>query len=280
MLEEARQNFLALWTRPSPARNITLSQFDLVKVLGRGTYGKVFYASYKPTGGVVALKVQSKRSVIKKDCVTSVIAEKHILACIKFEFIVQLLFHFKDNVNLYLALEFLSGGDFFHFLKSRERLTEDDARFYASNVILALEFLHSVDILFRDLKPENILIDSTGYLKLADFGLAKRCSGKTYSLCGTPEYLAPEIVSLRPYGKSIDIWAFGIFIYEMLFAKTPFTASDYRQMCHKICKDVVNLDVIALTLSGKSLIEALLAKRPSRRIGVKKGITGDHLSLR
>ena len=274
MLEEARQNFLALWTDPPQAQLITLSQFDLIKVLGRGSYGKVFYAKYKPNGSAVALKVQSKRSIIKRDCVMSVITEKHIQACIKFEFIVQLLFHFKDNVNLYLALEFLSGGDFFHFLRSREKLTEDDARFYASNVVLALEFLHSVDILYRDLKPENILIDSSGYLKVADFGLAKRCVGKTYSLCGTPEYLAPEIVSLRPYSKSIDIWAFGIFIYEMIFAKTPFVANEYRLMCHKICKDAANFDAVPLSLSLKDLIETLLAKKPSKRLGVQRGISG------
>lgn len=281
LLEPVRLDFLSRWDRPSPAQPISVAHFDIVRCLGKGSYGRVYFARHKTSGAEVALKVQSKRSVIKKDSVSNVLAEKHIQACmIRFDFVVHLLYHFKDSANLYLALEYLHGGDFFHLLKTRDKLDEEESRFYAANVILAVEFLHSVDILYRDLKPENILIDAAGYLKVSDFGFAKKCSGKTYSLCGTPEYLAPEIVSMRPYGKSVDVWAFGVLIFEMLCGRTPFVAVEYRDICNKICKEKVNFGDVRISELGKDLINKLLAKKPSKRLGVfGPGTSGMQRSL-
>ncbi|OQR75630.1 AGC/PKA protein kinase-like [Tropilaelaps mercedesae] len=280
LFESVRLDFLARWERPSPAQQIKVGHFDIVRCLGKGSYGRVYFARHKSSGAEVALKVQSKRSVIKKDSVANVLAEKHIQACmVRFDFVVHLLYHFKDSANLYLALEFLHGGDFFHLLKTRDKLDEDESRFYAANVILAVEFLHSVDILYRDLKPENILIDAAGYLKVSDFGFAKKCAGKTYSLCGTPEYLAPEIVSMRPYGKSVDVWAYGVLIFEMLCGRTPFAAPEYRDICNKICKEKVDFGDVKITDLCKDVVIKLLAKKPSKRLGVSgRGTSGirDH----
>ncbi|TPP58039.1 cAMP-dependent protein kinase catalytic subunit [Fasciola gigantica] len=182
--------------------NATLDEFDRVKTLGTGSFGRVMLVRHKKNQKYYAMKILEKQKVVKLKQVEHTLNEKNILQAINFPFLVSLEFSFKDNTNLYMVLDFVAGGEMFSYLRRVQKFSEEDARFYASQVVLAFEYLHFFDLVYRDLKPENLLIDGNGYLKVTDFGFAKRIKGRTWTLCGTPEYLAPEIIlskMIAPY---------------------------------------------------------------------------------
>lgn len=164
--------------------------------------------------------------------------EKQVLFACRFPFMLGLVFSRKDNDFLYLGLPFINGGELFTYHRKVKKISEDHAKFYCSQLFLGLDYLHNVDLLYRDLKPENVLITRKGYIKIADFGFTKRVEGRTMTLCGTPEYLAPEIIQSKPYASSVDWWAFGILVYELVAGYSPF--SQYNQdpmlMYSKICE--------------------------------------------
>ncbi|CAF4231818.1 unnamed protein product [Rotaria socialis] len=164
-----------------------------------------------------------------------VVNEKRILQALNFPFIIRFYFSFKDNANLYIGLELIEGGELFRHLRDSERFEEKKAKFYASQIVLALEYLHLLGIVYRDLKPENLLIDRYGYIKMCDFGFAKKIDrGKAYTLCGTPEFLAPEIILGRGYNMGVDYWALGVLIFEMNAGYSPFWDADQQKIYHKI----------------------------------------------
>lgn len=181
-----------------------------------------------------ALKILEKRNVIKTKQVEHTLNEKKILNTTSFPFLTSLVYSFKDNANLYIVLEFIAGGEMFTHLVKLKRFSENLARFYCAQVVLAVEYLHSLDILHRDLKPENTLIAQDGYIKISDFGFAKQVPKRTFTLCGTPEYLAPEIIQSKSYGKPVDWWAVGILTYEMTTGNPPFQSDQPVKIYEKI----------------------------------------------
>lgn len=191
-----------------------------------GSFGRVRLAKNKKTGEFYAMKILKKFEIIKTKQVDHVISENSILVEIDHPFLVGLKGFTQDARYLYFLMDYIPGGELFTYLRTEGQLDAEQARFYAAQVTIMFEYMHSKNIIYRDLKPENILIDEEGYLKLTDFGFAKFCEGKTYTLCGTPEYLAPEVLLNKGHSKPVDWWTLGILTYEMIAGIDPFNADD------------------------------------------------------
>lgn len=197
-------------------KNVKLDDFELDRTIGTGSFGRVIIVYLKKDRSQrYAMKMLKKENIVKMKQVEHTLNEKKILSSIDFPFIVKLAYSFKDTTNLYMILEYVTGGEMFTHLRKTGRYSEENACFYASQIVLTFEYLHYLNIIYRDLKPENVLYDSSGYIKITDFGFAKIIKDRTWTLCGTPEYLAPEIILSRGYNKAVDWWALGVIIYEM-----------------------------------------------------------------
>lgn len=239
-LSKAKEAFDKKWSENKPGSG-SLAEFQLVKTIGKGKYGRVMLARCMKRKTVYALKILRKTEIVRLQQVRHVMLEKRVLQSIDHPFLVPYIKHFKNNGHLFFVMEFVAGGDLFTLLKRLVRLNDYECRFWISQVILAFEYLHYVGIIFRDLKPENLLIDPYGYLKLTDFGFAKRIDNdKTSSICGTPEYFAPELIRHEPYSYSVDWWTLGILMYELLRGFTPFKAADYFKMSQKIVQGKID----------------------------------------
>ncbi|KAF9072960.1 kinase-like domain-containing protein [Rhodocollybia butyracea] len=207
---------------------VKLTDFEVRGTLGTGTFGRVLlvrhrYSSSDPRSlSHFALKVLPKAEIVRLRQVEHVNAERYILSRVHHPFIVELFATFQDSLNVYMLMSYVPGGELFTHLRRAQRFTPDVTRFYLATIILALKYLHSYNIIYRDLKPENLLLDSRGYLLLTDFGFAKIVDDRTWTLCGTPEYLAPEIIQSDGHGKAADWWACGVLCYEMLVGYPPF----------------------------------------------------------
>ncbi|CAH8623570.1 unnamed protein product [Schistosoma rodhaini] len=270
-LEKESRIFEQKWSHPTQS-NATLNQFDRIKTLGTGSFGRVMLVKDKKTQMYYAMKILEKQKVVKLKQVEHTLNEKKILQAINFPFLVSMDFSFKDNSNLYMVLEFVSGGEMFSYLRRVGKFSEEDSRFYASQVVLAFEYLHSFDLIYRDLKPENLLIASDGYLKVTDFGFAKKIKGRTWTLCGTPEYLAPEIILSKGYNKAVDWWALGILIYEMACGYPPFFADQPIEIYEKIVAGKVRFPG-HVSSDLKNLLKQLLQTDLTKRYGnLKNGV--------
>lgn len=184
----------------------TLTDFELLRTVGTGSFGRVHLVQSKHNSRFYAIKVLKKAQVVKMKQVEHTNDERRMLAEVKHPFLLTLWGTFQDCKNLYMVMDFVEGGELFSLLRKSGRFPNPVAKFYAAEVTLALEYLHSRNIIYRDLKPENLLLDRHGHLKITDFGFAKRVPDKTWTLCGTPDYLAPEVVSNKGYNKSVDWW--------------------------------------------------------------------------
>ncbi|KAJ3077402.1 camp-dependent protein kinase catalytic subunit [Podochytrium sp. JEL0797] len=248
-------------------RTYTLDDFHIVRKVGKGGFATVFLVRMKAsTGRYYALKAIKKADLIKLKQEKQVINEKAILTAIKLNFIVELYHSFQDTHHLYMIIEYIDGGDLFSYLRKVQKFGEEDGRFYTCEVLIALQYLHAHNVVYRDLKPENILLDTTGHVKLADFGFAKVITGTTNSFCGTPDYIAREIVRNRAYGKAVDWWSFGVLIFELVSGKTPFGDDSSEQIYENITEMKIKWHPM-IKGTCKDIIKRLLEPDPSKRLG-------------
>jgi len=261
-------------------RTIKFDELQKLRILGVGTFGKVWLVNHKKTKKSYALKMLSKREIIGHHQVEGVMREKNIMASIDHPFVVDLRCTFQDDQHLYLLIQICQGGELFTVIHTdtSDYIPNASAVFYAACVLESLSTLHQRRVAYRDLKPENLLIDSEGYCVLVDLGFAKVVTDKTYTLCGTPEYLAPEIILSKGHDKGVDYWAFGILIYEMLVGSTPFMSYGLDQM--SLFKRIVKAkytfpNMVTVNDDAQDLIQRLLVTRQSNRFGSLAGADKD-----
>ncbi|KAG7478076.1 hypothetical protein MATL_G00076570 [Megalops atlanticus] len=255
---------------PSDNPHARPTDFDFLAVIGKGTFGKVLLAKRKCDGTFYAVKVLQKKIILKKKEQKNIMAERNVLLkSLKHPFLVGLHYSFQTPEKLYFVLDYVNGGELFFHLQRERCFPEPRARFYTAEVASAIGYLHSLNIVYRDLKPENILLDSVGHVVLTDFGLCKEGiepESTTSTFCGTPEYLAPEVLKKQPYDRTVDWWCLGVVLYEMLYGLPPFYSRDVSEMYDSILHKPLSLP------GGKSpaaceLLRGLLQKDPQRRLG-------------
>lgn len=259
--------------------NVSMDDFELLKVLGKGAYGKVFQARKihgQHQGQLYALKsVNKSRIASSQTDIRHTKAERDVLVRTDHPFIVKLYFAFETSKRLYLVQEFCRGGELFRRMEVERMMLEEHARFYLSQIVCALEYLHSIDIVYRDLKTENVMLDEAGHVKLIDFGLSKLNMNEgalTNTFCGTVEYMAPEVVTRSPgYSKPADWWSFGIFTFDLLTGRSPFHSNRGKQETkERILRGKFHTPAF-LTPQAQDMIRRLLRRPVDRRLGSKDG---------
>jgi len=254
-----------------------LDDYTLLKVLGKGSFGKVLLVRKKSNHKLYAMKVLRKEQVVMRRQVVHTKTERLILSEIDSPFVIKLHAAFQCDSQLYLVLDYCSGGELFFHLNRAGVFPENVARFYAAELVLALADLHQGDVVYRDLKPENVLLDHFGHIKLADFGLCKRqVSSATTgcnSLCGTPEYLAPEILNRTGHGKSVDWWALGMLVFEMITGLPPWYTKDKKQLLLNLRAAPFSQLTFPPNVSdaGRHFVLSLLNRDPAVRLGSAAG---------
>ncbi|KAG5008421.1 hypothetical protein GLYMA_09G273600v4 [Glycine max] len=249
-------------------QRVSIEDFEILKVVGQGAFAKVYQVRKKGTSEIYAMKVMRKDKIMEKNHAEYMKAERDIWTKIEHPFVVQLRYSFQTKYRLYLVLDFVNGGHLFFQLYHQGLFREDLARIYTAEIVCAVSHLHSNGIMHRDLKPENILLDADGHVMLTDFGLAKQFeeSTRSNSMCGTLEYMAPEIILGKGHDKAADWWSVGILLFEMLTGKPPFCGGNRDKIQQKIVKDKIKLPAF-LSSEAHSLLKGLLQKEPGRRLG-------------
>eukprot|EP00596_Hydrurales_sp_CCMP1899_P003551 CAMPEP_0119044698 /NCGR_PEP_ID=MMETSP1177-20130426/33696_1 /TAXON_ID=2985 /ORGANISM="Ochromonas sp, Strain CCMP1899" /LENGTH=813 /DNA_ID=CAMNT_0007015211 /DNA_START=211 /DNA_END=2649 /DNA_ORIENTATION=- len=245
--------------------------FDLLKLIGEGAFGKVILVKNCLDSKLYAMKVISKKLLTKKNHISYMKSERDILTKVDHPFVVSLWFAFQSEKKIFLVMDFLAGGELFFHLKRRGLIMEHEVRFYLGEMILAIEFLHNKGIIHRDLKPENILLSGDGHVCITDFGLAKEIGDleSARTLCGTSEYMAPEMLTRNGYGKGVDWWSLGALCYEMMAGKPPFTAKTQKDLDRKILSEKITCPSY-LTATAHSLLRGMLEKDLNKRLGASK----------
>ncbi|KAK8188377.1 serine/threonine-protein kinase YPK2/YKR2 [Phyllosticta capitalensis] len=256
---------------------LKIEDFELLKVVGKGSFGKVMQVMYgstavkRDTHRIYALKTIRKAHIISRSEVAHTLAERSVLAQINNPFIVPLKFSFQSPEKLYLVLAFVNGGELFHHLQKEQRFDINRARFYTAELLCALECLHGFNVIYRDLKPENILLDYTGHIALCDFGLCKldmKDEDRTNTFCGTPEYLAPELLTGGGYTKTVDWWTLGVLLYEMLTGLPPFYDENTNDMYRKILTEPLHFPGPEIVPpAARDLLTRLLDRNAEKRLG-------------
>ena len=228
-----------------------------------------------PDSHAYALKVMERNRLTSQGREAHVLSERAVMAAVSHPFVIALHATYRNRSYLYMLLEVSLGGELFRYLDECDRLDDEAARFYAASVALVLEYLHTKHIAYRDLKPENLLLSPQGYVKLCDFGFAKRVIDRTYTLCGTPEYLAPELISMKGHGRAVDWWALGCLVYELLMGYTPFTRGGTLRNAVRIYANIADhrkpFYEPDVTDGAKSLVRGLLTHNPLTRLGCRHG---------
>jgi len=243
------------------------NDFSRIMTVGTGTFGRVLLVESNELENIpVAMKTMKKSEIIRLKQVEHVKAEKAILLRVGHPFVVCLLAAFQDTTHLYMIMEYVNGGELFSQMRKVGRLRNDHARFYAGQIVFVFEHLHSLQIAYRDLKPENILLDNKGNIKIADFGFAKYVDGRTWTLCGTPEYLAPELIQSKGHDHTVDWWALGVLIFEMLAGHPPFYDERAFVIYQKVLKGQITFPLY-FDLRAKDIIRKFLNPDRFKRLG-------------
>ena len=247
---------------------LKVKDFQRIKLLGKGSFGEVYLVRYS-NNKTYAMKILDKNYIREKHQEQHTKIERDLLSRTNCSFIVNIKFAFQDNTNLYILTEFMQGGDLFFHLHREKRFFNEKAKFYLVEIILAIEYLHNNNMIYRDLKPENILLDKTGHIKLTDFGLSKILKNpkeKSYTICGTPQYLAPEILTNKGYDNTVDWWSLGCVFYEMLIGRYPFKIG----LGESLNEDIYKKDILIpdyVSDEAQDLINKLLVINPKKRLG-------------
>lgn len=245
--------------------------FEFMKIIGKGSFGKVYLAKHKSEQKIYAVKVINKQMILKHNEKRHVMSERNVLLQnLRHPFLVAMHYSFQSRDKLYFVLDYANGGEMFYHLSKERVFDENRARFYAAEITLALGYLHSEGIVYRDLKPENILLDASGHLMLTDFGLCKEglhdSFDTTTTFCGTPEYLAPEVIRKQPYDRCVDWWCLGAVLFEMLFGLPPFFSRDRAEMYDNILHQPLRFRH-ACSTQARNILENLLSKDKQTRLG-------------
>ncbi|KAH7710155.1 hypothetical protein AAVH_22560 [Aphelenchoides avenae] len=263
---------------------MSLDDFNLLTVIGRGSYAKVLQAEHKTTGQIYAIKIIKKAMCVDEDDMDWIQTEKSVFeTASNHPFLVGLHSCFQSDSRLFFVIEFIPGGDLLFHMQKQKKLPEDHARFYAAEIILALHFLHSRGIIYRDLKLDNVLLDAQGHVKLTDFGMCKENIGPTdttSTFCGTPTYIAPEILRGEDYGKllpSVDFWALGVLMFEMMAGRPPFQFDlpDDQNTEEMLFQAILERQIRIprdLSVRAANVLKGFLNKDPTERLGCKVDI--------
>ena len=246
-----------------------LNNLTKLRLIGVGSYGKVYLVSNKANNNqLYAVKVLNKKFIEDQNLIKNIQIERKILEKFNNPFILKLDYAFQTKKRLFFFTEFMSGGDLSHHLYKENLFSQEKTKFYASEIILAIEYLHNNNCIYRDLKPENVTIDSEGHIKIIDFGLCKLLNEdlNDFSVCGSPEYVAPEVIFNKEYGKEIDIWSLGVMIYEMLSGYLPFEIKDNNITPDIYKKKIKMFDYFSK--EAKDLIKHLLVIDPKKRYNI------------
>ena len=254
---------------PHPNEKLTKDDFEILKLLGTGSFGKVYLTRSKWSNELFAMKVLTKQFLKQKHQEEHTKTERDLMVSINCPFILNIRYAFQDQTQLYIISEFMQGGDMFFHLHEIGKFTKDRAKFYSIELLLAIEVLHKNNMVYRDLKPENILMDKDGHLKISDFGLSKildDMNDKIFTLCGTPQYIAPEVIYKQGYDKGIDWWSFGCVFYEMLTGHLPYKIPRNQKLSHKLFEVEVKYPKDFDT-NLVDLLKRLLSVDPKNRLG-------------
>jgi len=256
-------------------KQVSENDFVQLKVIGRGGFGKVVLTRKKDNGKVYAMKILKKGVIAARGEIEHTRTERSVLARVDSPFLAKLHYSFQNDESLFLIMDFINGGELFHHLSQEKRFTEERTRFYSAQIVLGIEYLHNLGIVYRDLKPENILLSAKGNIIMTDFGLSKQglqaANDKTATFCGTPEYLAPEIIKGEDYTKAIDWWSVGTIIFEMLTGLPPFYTDDEENMYSKIMTADLQFPPF-LSNEVCDLIAKFLKRDPNQRLQIPSEI--------
>ncbi|KAI9248393.1 kinase-like domain-containing protein [Sporodiniella umbellata] len=261
-------HFTSNYCYPRPSRkeeDSTLHFFGFhtqLRMIGSGQFARVYQSQD------YAIKRIDQRQLTPRQ-INSIRHEEYILKNVQHPFLVRYFGACQTRHSVLLAMEYVPGGELFKHIHKNKKLSEKEARFFAAEIVLAIEYLHEKNIVYRDLKPENVMLDAEGHVKLIDFGFAKVLNEKTYTLCGTPDYLAPEVIKVRGYTKAVDWWALGVLIYEMLVGHAPFTSPNPLELYENILLCDIR-DWSDMSSEAKDLLQGLLQTNPSERLDAQK----------